>query len=692
MQNNLIARLNPEQREAVLTVDAPLLIVAGAGSGKTNVITHKIAFLIKEKKFSPSQIIGVTFTNRAAREMKERIQLLTGMSANLFPISTFHSLGLRILRESGKILGFDNSWQVIDDRDQKKIIERIARENIKHYSSDFTEACRRKLNLSKMNLCYPNDKESLYRMDFQDDDVLLFFLYHEYMQKNKIWDYEDLVSFSVNLLQNNSGTRDLYGSRFRYMVVDEFQDTNPNQYELIKLLAGQHKNITAVGDDDQAVYSWRGASIRFLFEFERDFPGTKIIKLEQNYRSTQPILNFSNHIIQRNLFRRRKSMWTEKKAGKNVFLFHSVSKDDEAKKIAEFIMQLRSKHNEFFPMAILYRINSQSLAFEVEFLKKKIPFKIVKGMRFFERREVKNSIALLKMAIDPNDDVSFLRMVEFLPLGIGPKTIETLLKISREKLLSLFMTLKEFFKEKYGTGKLFAKIDSLYKNQKNFHFSEMLRLLLDDSNYLNILEEKSEHDRILNIKELLSFIEKWETDNSGANFVDLMDAITLNALEKNLKTDNLVYLMTMHNAKGTEFPTVIVAGINATYMPFFLRKGPDELEEERRLFYVGCTRAIENLIISTGSQQISKFLAEMDGTLFNSVENSDELIYHLKPIRPSRKAISPDRYLEHPVLGRGKIIRELGNKTFLIEFIGKGEVLIDTSIINVHFCPDGVDV
>lgn len=685
MQNNLEVHLNPEQQDAVLTINAPLLVVAGAGSGKTSLIIHKISFLVKEKKFFPSQIVGVTFTNRAAQEMKERIELLTGISANLFSISTFHSLGLRILRESGKLLGFDRSWQIIDEGDQKKIIERIARENIKHCSGDFIEACRRKLNHSKMNLCYPNDKESLYRMGFLDDDILIFSLYHEFLQKNKIWDYEDLVSFSVKLLQNHPVSREKYASRFQYVVVDEFQDTNPNQYELIKMIAGKHKNITAVGDDDQAVYSWRGASIRFLFEFERDFPGTRIIKLEQNYRSTQQILDFSNNIIQHNLFRRRKSIWTKRKGGKEVFLLYSISKEDEARKIAELITRLKSKHKEFFPVAVLYRINSQSLAFEVEFLKRKIPFRIVKGMRFFERMEVKNSIALLKMAMNPNDDISFMRIMEFLPLGIGPKTLEKLLKISKEKQLSLFSTMKEFIKKKFDAEKIFKKIEFLHLNQKNFYFSEMLELLLIDSNYLNILKEKNNQNRILNIKELLDFIEKWQRANSKANFVDLVDAITLESRGTNEMMDTPVYLMTMHNAKGTEFPTVMVAGINATYMPFFLRKGAEELEEERRLLYVGCTRAKENLIISTGSHKISKFLIEMDNNLFRPMESYEDLISYHEPDKNCRENESSPKYLEHPVLGKGKIIKELNDRIYLIEFNDKGKVLIDTSVVDIRF-------
>lgn len=686
MNRNWLDNLNSIQREAVQIIDSPLLIVAGAGSGKTNVITHKIAFLVLEQKLMPRNILGVTFTNRAADEMKARIQNITGIAGNLFSISTFHSLGLRILRESGEILGFNRKWQIVDDRDQKRIIDQIVNENFRNFSNDFIERCRRKINLAKMDLLYPNDEESLFRLNFKPEEIRIFSLYFTFQQNYKIWDYEDLVSFSVKLLQNHEDLRRTYCRFFHYVVVDEFQDTNPNQYELIKLLSQEHKKITVVGDDDQAIYSWRGASIRFLFDFEKDFPGLRIIKLEQNYRSTQPILDFANSIIESNILRRKKSMWTEKKTGNSVFLIHSSSKDDEAEKIARLILRLKHSNPEFFPLAVLYRINSQSLALETEFLKHNIHFKIIKGMRFFDRKEIKDCLALLKLTIDPHDDLAFTRVIDFLPLGIGPKTYEQLQRKAKETETSLFLTLKEHFQEKFKSKPLFNKIEELNKNRDSFRFFEILNLLLDFTKYFNSLDEKQEHSRILNVKELLAFMEKWEMENPHAGFIDLLDRMSLESLEQKDEKKMPVYLLTMHNAKGTEFQTVIIAGINAAYMPFFLRKGYDELEEEKRLFYVGATRAIQNLIVSTGSQKPSYFLQQIQPNLYKPVYESDELMQFLNSTGETERSDNQAGYIEHPVFGKGKIIKELNEGTYLIDFYKKGEKLIDTSVVKVQFC------
>jgi len=356
-----LSGLNPEQQQAVLHFDSPLLIVAGAGSGKTRVITHKIAYLILEKKMQPHHILAVTFTNKAASEMKIRIEALTGIEARLFNISTFHSLGLRILRESGGSLGFDSQWQVMDDDDQRRLFERLVRENFPYLGRD-NDDIRRKISLAKMNLNYPNNGEFLRQKGFSEDEISIFAHYHAAQQQNKLWDYEDLISFAVILLRDHETIREKYQQKFHYVLVDEFQDTNPNQYELIKLLCGDRRSITVVGDDDQAIYSWRGASVRFLFDYEQDFPGTRIIKLEQNYRSTPQILSFANRLISQNALRKTKQMWSDSDNGHPVFVLRSRSKEEEAEEIARLIIRLKASNPELFPLAILYRINSQSLS------------------------------------------------------------------------------------------------------------------------------------------------------------------------------------------------------------------------------------------------------------------------------------------------------------------------------------------
>lgn len=702
---NILESLNPEQKEAVTYLDSPLLIIAGAGSGKTKVITNKIAYLIREKNLAPYNILGVTFTNKAAAEMKARAQALTGIDAKYFNISTFHSLGLRIMRESGDAAGIDKDWQVIDDKDQKKILDHIIKSNFNRFTNDMRDDAKRKIGFAKMDLNYPNDKESLYQRGFNEDEVSIFSLYYQYQKKNKVWDYEDLVSLPVKLLQTNEDIRDKYRDRFKYVMVDEFQDTNPNQYELVRLLAGGHKRVTIVGDDDQAIYSWRGASIRFLFNFEQDFPHTHIVKLQQNYRSTPQVLEFANDVIAKNYNRKPKAMWTDKAEGNPVFVLNSRTKEDEAGKAADLIIRLKEEKPEIFPFAILYRINSQSLAFETEFAKRGIDFKIIKGLRFFDRKEIKDSLALLKLAVNIDDDISFLRVIDFLPLGIGPKTLDSLAQTAREKSHSLFRALHQEMPDKFNAKRTFGLLSALNRKhtEDNFELSEILRRLLKESGYLESLEGRGEEGRLSNIDELIEFIKKWETENPGEPFNQLMDRISLDgdaagARDNEKGSQNLpVFLLTMHNAKGLEFPTVFVSGINTTYMPFFLRKERAEFEEERRLFYVASTRAIKQLVVSVGGDKASPFLSGINRSLYSNVYSVSEILEILSPSPLSMfengalpesgilQENREERYLEHPIFGRGKILDTVGKDKFVVDFVKKGQKTIDTSIVPVTF-------
>lgn len=701
--DDILHNLNPDQREAVLYFDSPLLVIAGAGSGKTRVITNKIAYLVKEKDFAPWNILGVTFTNKAAEEMKGRIQSLTGIESRHFNISTFHSLGLRILRESGASAGFDGNWQVMDDADQRKILEQIIKKNFSYYTRDMREQAKRKIGTAKMELNYPNNKEFLYQKGFSDDEVKIYSLYYNYQKENKLWDYEDLISFPVKLLQTDEALREKYAERFKYVVVDEFQDTNPNQYELLTMIAGKHQNITVVGDDDQAVYSWRGASIRFLFSFENDFPGSHIIKLEQNYRSTPQVLEFANNVITRNSMRRPKAMWTGQDAGNPVAVIETRSKEDEARMAADLVLRLKDADPDLFPVAILYRINSQSLAFETEFARRGIDFKILKGLRFFDRKEIKDSLALLKLAVNPNDDISFMRMTDFLSLGIGAKTLDNLSRLAQNHGSSLFRTLKEHAPERFGSREIFSTIDKfshqLAESANEVDLADMLKRLLNSSGYLDVLENKGEQSRLLNIEELTAFIGNWQQTNPGGAFGQLLDHISLEANAKDEKKDNKenastpVFLLTMHNAKGLEFPTVIAVGINSSYMPFFLRKERVEIEEERRLFYVASTRAIKQLVISPGAERKSPFLTDVQRALYSTAYSVDDLVDRIAPTPgsvlhggiPAAAEAAEERYLDHPVFGRGKVINAIDDIRYIVEFVDRGEKTIDTSIVPVTF-------
>ncbi|MCX6553706.1 MAG: UvrD-helicase domain-containing protein [Candidatus Aminicenantes bacterium] len=679
-----LSGLNPEQQAAVLHFDSPLLIVAGAGSGKTRVITHKIAHLILEKGLPPQHILAVTFTNKAANEMKIRSEALTGIEARLFNISTFHSLGLRILRESGSILGFDSQWQVMDDDEQQRLIERLLRENFPYLGRD-SDDIRRKISLAKMNLNYPNNGEFLRQKGFSEDEISVFAHYHAAQQKNKLWDYEDLISFAVILLRDHDAAREKYQKKFRYVLVDEFQDTNPNQYELIKLLCGDRRSITVVGDDDQAIYSWRGASVRFLFDYEQDFPGTRIIKLEQNYRSSPQILSFANQLISQNALRKMKQMWSDSDNGHPVFVLRSRSKEEEAEEIARLIIRLKESNPELFPLAILYRINSQSLALESEFLKQNISFRILKGLRFFERKEIRDSLALLRLALNPADDLAFMRLIEFLPLGIGSKTLESLKGSARAESLSLFAALEKCLPEKFNAKPLFSRLRQAQLEKGTQAVSSLYANLLDVSEYREVLREKAEEERLLNIKELEEFIQKWEAENPAAPFSDLLDRMSLDARETRRPEKTPVFLLTMHNAKGLEFPAVMVSGINSAYMPFFLRKGREEIEEERRLFYVACTRASQLLVISTASDRPSFFLQQMAASTYLPVYSFREIIDAIFPVAPAAAGQGEGKFIVHPIFGRGRIVDKISASKYLIHFGDKGNKLIDTSVVQVEF-------
>lgn len=690
MSFEALKELNEIQQQAVLYFDGPLMIIAGAGSGKTRVITHKIAYLILEKGVPPSQILGVTFTNKAASEMKERIEGLTRQDMRLFHLSTFHALGLRMLRTAGKTKGYEGEWQVIDDQDQKKVFNTLTKESGSAWTNDMRDALRRKIGMAKMNLHYPNNREYLLQKGFTQEEYTYYAAYHTWQQAQKRWDYEDLVSLPVKMLQSDEALCREYSERYRYVVVDEFQDTNPNQYELIRLIAQRHGNITIVGDDDQAIYGWRGADIRFLLNFERDFSGAKVVKLEQNYRSSPNVLAFANQVITRNTLRKDKAMWTDKTQGEPVMLLQSGSKEEEAHWVVDIIETLLRRGDQpKLPVAILYRINSQSLAFENELNRRNVPYRVLKGLRFFDRKEVKDSIALLRLANQPEDDASFLRVIDFLPLGIGDKTLGQIADLARDHQKSYYWVLKNHFPEKWSSRPLWRLLDRAGELFEEGGQSKGLERLLNLSGYLDLLKEKGEDGRLLNVQELLAFIGKWEAEKEAeATISDLFDQITLQDPGEKEAAAVSVFLLTMHNAKGLEFPTTIVSGVNTTYLPFFLRKGQQEIEEERRLFYVSSTRAINLLILSVGGGKESMFISEMNGSLFSRAFGAEDLLSQLYG-RPGGKAAQnekrQERYLTHPIFGRGKVVDDLGRNRLVVQFVERGEKVIDTSIVPVMF-------
>ena len=688
MSGKVFSDLNDEQIEAVTFIEKPLLILAGAGSGKTRVITSKIAYLIKEHGYSPLNILGVTFTNKAANEMKDRVTGITGIDPFLFNISTFHSLGLKMLRESGVNAGYDTDWAIGDDKDQKKIIGNIIKEKFSYFTSDMVDDVVKKINRAKMNLLYPNNREMLSRKGFSEDEADIFSQYWAQQKKNKRWDFEDLISLPVLMLSGDKKTREMYQSRFKYILVDEFQDTNPNQYELIRLIASKHGAITVVGDDDQAVYSWRGANIRFMTDFKEDFKGARTMKMERNYRSTREILDFANTLIRRNKFRQVKEMWTERVSGNPVTLMLVSSKESEAEQVADMIEHYSREDPSMFPLAILYRINSQSFPFESVFQKRGINYRIVKGLRFFDRKEIKDSVSLLRLALNPEDDVSFLRVIDFLPLGIGAKSLEQIRARSNENGISLLNSLKEYFPDKFNAKPFFEKICKVSEGNRERSLSDLLQMLLDDSGYTGYLKERRQDDRLLNIDELLDFIKKWEAESEEKKDIhELLDKLSLESGRGKDSNSEKVLLLTMHNSKGLEYPTVVVVGVNNTYMPFFMRKEKMEIEEERRLMYVASTRAIDRLVISTGGARESEFLLETGLNNVNVAYSFGELLGSISGVSPDKSlsGSQPETIVEHPVFGLGAVLKKTDETKYLVDFREKGEKLIDTSIIKLKF-------
>lgn len=689
MENNLCEGLNEEQTKAVRLINAPLLIIAGAGSGKTKVLTRKIAYLIEEKNYSPMNILGVTFTNKAAGEMKSRVEQITGIDGKIFNISTFHSLGLRILRDSGMRFGYNDRWQICDDRDQKRIVSKLVKDRFSWFTSDMIDGIVKKINRSKMKLFYPNNSASLLKRGFTEEETRLFSDYYTYQKNNKLWDFEDLVSLPVILMMNDNELRKKYENKFKYVLVDEFQDTNPNQYELIRLIASGHKRITVVGDDDQAIYSWRGADIRSMSDFEKDFSGVKIVKLERNYRSTSNILDFANGLIRKNYFRKMKKMWTDRKDGDPVSILFSGSKESEAEYIARLIENLPDGP-DFSPVAILYRVNSQSLPLETVFQNNNIKYKVVKGLRFFDRKEVKDAVALLRMALDPDDNLAFIRMISFLPLGIGKKTLSEVEKLSIEKNTSFFKTLAENFPDKFNSKPVFLKILELNRDALALTPSKILADLLHISGYFDSLSKRGEESKVLNLEELLGFIKSWEAENIDyKDYSGLLDRLALDLVKTKKDEGEKVLLLTMHNSKGLEFPTVIVVGTNSTYLPFFMRKGAMEIEEERRLFYVASTRAVNRLIVSTGGSKESMFISEANLNGVKMGYSFTDILGFLNmngDIQNSSDSPSTDsEIVVHPVFGKGVVRKKLDEQRFLIDFEEKGQKVIDTSIIKLEY-------
>ncbi|MGI6751971.1 MAG: ATP-dependent helicase [Anaerovoracaceae bacterium] len=632
-----LEKLNPHQREAVAHLEGPLLILAGAGSGKTGTMTHRIAYMVGKAGISPYNILAVTFTNKAAGEMRERVEELIGSDTNMW-ILTFHSACLRILRFYGDRLGYGKDFAVYDPADQKVVIRgALKRQNVddKKFSVPYV--------LSIISSCKEKgwDAAQYKKMNGSDFKAeIIGNLYEEYervLKKNNAMDFDDLIWKTVVLLETDKEVLKVYQDRFQYIMVDEYQDTNSMQYRLIKLLAGKRKNLCVVGDDDQCIYQWRGADIRNILEFENDFKGTKVIKLEQNYRSCGNILAAAHSVVANNKGRKQKKLWTDKEGGEKIKYFRGETDKEEAGYVAHEIWKQKSGDRRYSDFAVLYRTNTQSRLFEEAFTVRNIPYRVLGGVRYYDRKEVKDMVSYMRLVQNFSDDLALARIINEPKRGVGEKTMERIRALASIKGKGLFETLLEPDvidslpgKSAHSVGKMVKTIEGLAKEKDNLRVSDIYDELLVNTGYLKSLEDQNTveaESRIENLMEFKSVIYDYEEENNPSGLPQFMEKIALMAdVDNHDKTEDAVVLMTLHSAKGLEFPVVFMPGMEEGLFPGWRSfEKPDGVEEERRLCYVGMTRAKERLYLSSAHMRTiygktdytreSCFLREIDKSL-----------------------------------------------------------------------------
>lgn len=647
--NALLDNMNTEQSEAVRTTEGPLLIMAGAGSGKTRVLTHRIAYLLDEKGVSPYNILAITFTNKAAKEMKERVEKLVGEEAQAIWMSTFHSMCVRILRRDADRLGIERNFTIIDPTDQKSVLKDVLKnENIdsKRYEPRMFLAA---ISNMKNELKTADDAEAE-ATDFMSDMVARVYKgYQRELSRNQALDFDDLIMTTITLFKQVPDVLEYYQNKFQYIHVDEYQDTNKAQYTLVQLLAAKFKNLCVVGDSDQSIYGWRGADIQNILSFEEDYPNAKTIFLEQNYRSTKVILNAANEVIKHNTERKPKGLWTANKEGKKINYYEATSEKDEAQYVVKEIMkQQRDNNMSYNDMAILYRTNAQSRVLEETFMKSNIPYTMVGGHKFYDRKEIKDLLSYLRLVANSNDDISLQRIINVPKRGIGPSSVEKIQNYARQNGLSMFDALGEA--DFIGLSKKVTKqaiefyqlISNLIKEQEFLEISEIVEEILNKSGYKEMLEREQTieaRSRLENIEEFMSVPMDYEknTPLEEQSLINFLTDLSLVADIDEADIENGVTLMTMHSAKGLEFPVVFIMGMEESIFPHIrsIKSDDDhEMEEERRICYVAITRAEQELYLThaltrtlfgrTQSNPQSRFLKEIPEDLLNKGNTNNE--------------------------------------------------------------------
>lgn len=605
--------LNKEQLEAVKHKDGPLLILAGAGSGKTRVITYRIAYLISEYKVNPENILAVTFTNKAADEMKARIKKVVGKDAERIWMGTFHSMGCRILRHHAEKLGWSRNFSIYDEDDRERLVKhcmnelKISEKQIKPY------IIIRLIQDIKNSLLSPKEYEMKHMSTFEVDVALrIYEIYEEKLFKNNAMDFDDLIVKTIDLFEKKTEILKIYQEKFKYILIDEYQDINNSQYVLISMLAKKYKNICVVGDDDQSIYGFRGADITNILDFEEDYPEAKVVRLEQNYRSTKKILKAAHGVIKNNLGRKDKELWTENAEGEDIIFYYANDEVDEADYVANQILELiHTESVNLKDIAVFYRMNAQSRNIEDKLRRAGIPYRLVGGIQFYARMEIKDLLAYLRLISNPYDTISFNRIINVPPRGIGDAALDKLEKYSFEKNISIYETLfkvdeiediKDYQKEAIKKFGEFVK--KLNEEKDKIKLQELLKKIISETGYKEYWEKDTSQnakERVENIKELVSAVAEYEENNPGKKLDDFLSQVSLiSEIDRWDKEANAVTLMTIHSAKGLEFDVVFVIGMMEDIFPHknsLLENAEKGIEEERRLCYVGLTRAKKKLFL-----------------------------------------------------------------------------------------------
>lgn len=674
--------LNKEQKEAVLYNDGPLLILAGAGSGKTKVLTTKVAYLIEEKNISPYEILAITFTNKAAKEMKDRLNLLIGDISRNIQVSTFHSFGLRLLRDNCNVLGYDRNFVIMDSDDSLTVVKKILKDMDYDPKVYNPRAIRNKISSCKNEMIMPRDYEKYAVSEYEKVVLKVYEKYEEKLRRNNSVDFDDLLILPIRLFNENKDILEKYQDRFKYVLIDEYQDTNEAQYILTKLISSKYRNITCVGDDSQSIYSFRGANYKNILNFEKDYKDAKTILLEQNYRSTKTILNAANDVIRNNKARKDKNLWTANEEGEKIKYYRAYNERDEAQYTIRKIKELVAKNVSYQDIAILYRTNAQSRTLEEEMLKENMPYRVVGSFYFYSRKEIKDLIAYLRLIHNPKDNVSLLRIINTPKRGIGLKTIENLTKKADELNKSIYEVIdssKELaFKE---------IIEKLRILKEDLTLTELIDKVLDASGMRAELESEKTLEsevRLENLEEFKSITKSFEEREGLVSLEDFLLEISLiSDVEEYKDDDNRVSLMTVHSVKGLEFDYVFIVGLEEGIFPHLNSlMETSELEEERRLCYVAITRAKKELfLINTkrrtlfGRDQVnppSRFISEVNSNLIESNVKEEEVKKETKintgeMFRDEDVDYQVGDYVYHETFGAGKVV-EVTNTLVSVAF------------------------